>query len=92
MALSGSIINQDGSPSTYFVIRCISIWPQSEAVAVTVDGYYNENTYMSPCTANYTFDTSFTFTQVGATTDITQAEVYAFLQTLPQFSGSVIVN
>ncbi len=92
MALSGSITNQDGTPSTYFVLQCICIWPQAETVDVTVHGYYNEATYMSPCILNYTFITQFTFAQLGAATDVTSAQIYAALQTLPQFNGAVVVD
>ncbi len=91
MPLSGSIVNQDGAPSTYFVISRICIWPGANTVDVTVDGYYNEVTYMSPCISNYRLDTQFTFAQLGITEDVTQSQVYAGLQTLPQFSSAIIV-
>ena len=91
MALSGSIINADGTPTTYFIISRICISPGSELVDVEVQGYYNEATYMSPCISNFSLNAQFTFVQLGVTDDVTTAQVYAGLQTLPQFAGSVVV-
>lgn len=92
MALSGSIINADGTPSTYFILQDLHIWTTANTVDVTLLGYYNKASYQSGCTANYTLLITFTFAQLGATTDVTQAEVYTNLQTLSQFSGSQIVS
>ena len=95
MALQGSITNADGTPSTYFVLQSVCIWPQAEAVDVTVHGYYSQATYESPCILNYTLDTQFTFVQLGidgvTAVDVTQAMVYSALQTLPQFTGATVV-
>ena len=91
MALSGSITNADGTPSTYFVLQDVHIWYNTNMVDVNIVGYYSEATYMSPCISNYNSTEQFTFAQLGITEDVTVAQIYSALQSLPKFAGSVVV-
>lgn len=89
MALSGSVALPDGSTSTHFVIQRIELSPIVQSMEVTVNGYFTQAAFNAGCSPNYSVVQYFPY-GVGVT-DVTLAQVYALLQTLPQFTGASVV-
>lgn len=77
-----------GVNATYHVLANITLYPMQKQVTVTVQSYATSDTDMQQMLSRpYSFDYS---ALGGGVTDPTQAEIYAYLLTLPDYTGGDI--
>ena len=92
MALSISLPLTDGSSANYFVVQRLELSPIAQTLNVTVCGFFSQAAFNNGNSPDYSLVVPFTYAQIGdGITDVTLAQVYALLQTLPQFQGATIV-
>lgn len=92
MPLSTSIPLADGTSSNYFVIQRLDLLPLAQTGSATVFGYFSLAAFNANCSQNYSVSIPFTYAEIGNNvSDVTLSEVYAFLQTQPQFTGATVV-
>lgn len=89
MPISLSTATPIGVNATYHVLANITLYPMSQQVTVTVQSYATSDTSMQQMLSR---PYSFAYSDLGmSVTDPTQAEIYAYLLTLPDYAGGEIV-
>lgn len=86
--LSPVIPTPDGGTSAYHIIQRMDCYPIDGVVDVTINSYISQGTFQAGDSPNAVWAQRVNYSDIGqGLTDISQAAIYTYVATLPEWSG-----